>query len=95
MEPSIFNKLAEIAQQQAVTTERLVAVIERLEAHLMQMDKDREVAVESIKGHVTTTMEQSQIWWRRALWISVGVVALADLLGMGVERLMQLMNRLP
>lgn len=69
-EVAILAKLADVAQQQAVTTERLIGVLERLNLHMERADEMRDKDVASMKAHVTETMAKTDGWWRR--WAIIG-----------------------
>lgn len=92
-ENAILEKLANVAQQQAVTTERLAGVLEKIDDHMLRMDKERDIAVASLKNHITTTITSSERWWRRAMWILVMSVILSNLIGAAIDRVMPLVGK--
>lgn len=73
---AILGKLAQIAERQAVTTERLIALLEKVDDHLERMDADRAKAVETVKGHIASEFDRRDGWWRRFAIIA-GVVSTA------------------
>lgn len=85
-ETAILGKLAEVAQQQAVTTERLIGVLERFDDHLKRADEDRDAAVESLKRHFNAGITSSDTWWRRAFLIAVALLMLSNLVGVALDR---------
>ena len=64
-EVAILSRLADVAQQQAVTTERLTAVLEKIDDHLSRMDSERDNAVSSVKAHVSAVLDKHDAWWRK------------------------------
>lgn len=91
-ETAILGKLAEVAQQQAVTTEKLIGVLERFDDHLRRADDDREAAVESLKRHFTEGLSQSDGWWRRAFLIAVALLMLSNLIGVALDRYLPMLK---
>jgi len=59
-----------------------------------EMGTARDAAVVSVKEHtslaVSAAIRESESWWRRALWIAVGLITLSNLIGVGLEKLMQM-----
>jgi len=80
-EAAILGRLADIAQKQAVTTERLVAVLDKVDGHLVRMDVDRAEAVESVKSHVDAALDKRDSWWRKFAIIIGAVTAASAALG--------------
>lgn len=95
-ETAILGKLADVAQQQAVTMERLIGVLNRLDEHMGRQDHERDKAVVTIKSHVTdaihTSLSKSDIWWRRAAIIGVGLIMLAIVIGAALDRFIPLLK---
>jgi len=86
VEAAILGKLADIAQHQAVNTERLIAntdrlaaVVERVDEHLTRMDAERDKAVAGIKQH----MEWST--WK-AFGAALVIFMLADIAGAALKK---------
>jgi hypothetical protein len=86
-EAAILNRLADIAQQQAVTNERLIGVLEKVDDHLVRMDSDRIKAVESINGHTTTVLAAHDSWWRKFAIIMGAITAAIAAIGSSLMRL--------
>lgn len=70
---------------------------------LLVADDERQANVEKVTAHVTqsitdmtaafrTSFINSDFWWRRALWFAVGLVALASVVGAGLEKLLGLLH---
>ena len=86
-EMAILGKLADVAERQAVTTERLTSLIERVDEHLTRMDGERDDAVASVKQFVGTSLANHDSWWRRFAIIMGAITAAAAALGSGLMRL--------
>lgn len=80
-EATILGKLAQIAERQAVTTERLISLLERVDGHLVRMDSERDDAVAAVKNHVTTTLAHHDSWWRKFAIVIGAATAVAAALG--------------
>jgi hypothetical protein len=87
-EAAILNRLADAAEKQAVTSERLTGVLERVGDHLNRMDDAQERAVASLKDHHTATLTKSDWWWRKAFVIVVVLIMLSNLFGPVIQRYM-------
>jgi hypothetical protein len=87
-EVAILAKLADVAQHQAVTTERLIGVLERLNQHMERADDERDRAVVSVKAHITSALDKHDSWWRKFAIIMGGITAAAAALGSGLMRLL-------
>lgn len=85
-EAAILGKLAEVAQQQAVSTERLVAVLERVDDHLGRMDSEREREVGGLKSHMDASFSRSDSWWRKAFLVAVVLIMLSNVVGVVLTR---------
>ena len=80
-ETRILDRLASVAQQQAVNGERLTALIERLEEKLERIDESAERSVRSLQDHISTTIGKSDTWWRRAFFIAIAAMSLSQITG--------------
>lgn len=95
-ERAILDRLADIGERHAVATERMGAMIERLDGHLTRADDDRDGAVDAIKEHVSQELRselgRSETWWRRAFWIAVALLALSNLAGVALDKFVALLK---
>ena len=85
-EHAILARLADVAQHQAVTTERLIAVLERVDNHLGRIDDGREAAVNDLKGHINAKMvalsnTQAAFLGDARFWIALAILLLGGMLG--------------
>ena len=92
-EVAILTRLADTAQQQAATaheqaviTLQLIAVLEKVDAHLTRMDDERDKAVSDIKTEVVAALKRSDL----RLMMVGGVIALAEILREPVGKLISL-----
>lgn len=87
-ETAILGRLADVLQQQAVHTERQTGMIERLDDRLSRMEDDRAEDHAGLKTHIADAISKSDTWWRRAFFIAVGALALAQIAGASLPPLL-------
>lgn len=87
------ERLGSIQNNTSLQTQALTTVIERFE----RMGEERDRAVEQVKQHVSseikTAFYASEQWWRRAVWVAVGLISLSNLMGVGLVRLLDLLPK--
>jgi hypothetical protein len=70
----------------------LTQIVDKLDV----MDRSREAAIATITEHVDVAVSagfsSSDGWWRKALWIAVGLIALSNIIGAGVGKLIELLK---
>lgn len=93
------HELAEIRKNSAEQTrsqERQTQVMELLARQLEEMDSAREAAVKVVKDHTAEAIKagftSSENWWRRALWIAVGLITLSNVLDVALERIVAMLK---
>lgn len=87
------DRLGTIEEQSRLQTQALVGMVEKLG----RLETGRDAAVEVLKQHVSTSIKlgfsASEVWWRRAFVIlGIGVV-FAQVLGVGVGRLIDMIGK--
>lgn len=97
------TRLEHIEDESRQQTVVLGKLVDRLE----KMDDAREEAVKLVKEHtsaavasafkdtaadVKTTLGESERWWRRTIWVIGGLVALSQLLGVGIKEAIELLK---
>jgi hypothetical protein len=85
-EHAILTKLAEVGQTQAVTTERLVAVLDRLESHLERGEQERKADVERVTAHIDAKLKKlpeahTAILGDPRFWIALALLLVGGVLG--------------
>ena len=86
-------RMVSIESETREQTNALKALIE----HIGKMDSARDNAVKDVKEHLDKSiklgLQGSEQWWRKTLWIAVGLIALSNLLGATLNRVVELLKR--
>lgn len=103
MEAMLLTKLTEVAQQQAVNTERMAGLLERIGDEVLRASDEREkqhadtrAKVESIGRMVVDSSradaEHRDAWWRKAIVVLGLSLIVAEVVGAGVMKLLSLIK---
>jgi len=94
-------RLVAIQEQQVRQGERTAASLER-QTKLLELIHDEQqqarhripAAITELQTNVAKMVDSSENWWRRTMWIAVGLVALASILGQTLDRALMLFSHL-
>ena len=67
-------------------------LMERLLSRFERMDQDRDSAVNEVKQHVTTSLDEREQWWRKVIVVLGIALVLSNLLGVAASRLLDLIK---
>ena len=91
-----LEMLIEIQREQTTHAIKQTVLLERLLELHKAMEAGRDAAVEQVKNHVTEAvgaqLKASELWWRRAFWIAVGLVVLSNIVGAAIDRFIGLLK---
>lgn len=91
-----WETLVHIQREQVTQLTQQTALLTHILRAQEEQDAGREKSVEEVKKHITETVKgelgKSELWWRRAFWIAVGLVALSNLVGVGLDRAVALLK---